>query len=85
MIEVLLERLRGVWLRLRTLLRPTAVWRELDDEVRFHLDMEAERLRREGLSAREARRKAMIRFGGVHRFKERTREARGTKLAPDQA
>ena len=47
------------------------------DEMRFHIDMEAERLRASGLPAEEARRQAHVRFGGVEKFKEEGREARG--------
>ena len=82
-MEPLIDWLRALRLRLETLLRPGRAWRRLDDEVRFHLEMEAERLRRQGVPTREARRQAMIRFGGVHRFQDRTREARGTKLVED--
>ena len=45
--------------------------------------MEAAGLRREGRAPAEARRQAMLRFGGVERFKDKTREARGTKLWED--
>ena len=83
MMRLLLDRLRGLWLSVVTIVRPDVAWRNLDEEVRFHLDMEAERLRRQGMSAREARRSAMLRFGGVHRFEDQTREARGTKLGED--
>lgn len=83
MIDTLIDRLRGLWLTAITLIQPDLAWKNLDDEVRFHVDMEAERLRTEGLPPKEARRKAMLRFGGVHRFQEQTREARGTKLAED--
>lgn len=83
MIELLEDALRGLWLKVLTVLRPEAAWKSLDEEVRFHLDMEAARLRREGRSPREARRQALVRFGGVYRFTERTREARGTKLVED--
>ena len=38
---------------------------------------------REGRSPEKARREAMIRFGGVDRFAEKTREARGTRLGED--
>ena len=58
-------------------------WKDLDDEIRFHVQMEAERLRRAGTPPGEARRRAMVAFGGVNRFHERTREARGTKLVED--
>lgn len=83
MIDPLIDALRGLWLRVQALIHPDQAWRALDEEIRFHLDMEAERLRREGLSPREARRRAMVRFGGVYRYKERTREARGTRLGED--
>ena len=76
MIEIVADLVRALWLRVLTVLRPGAAWRRLDEEVRFHVDMEAERLRREGHAPREARRLALIRFGGIARFEERTREAR---------
>lgn len=51
---------------------------ELDEELRFHLEMEASRLEREeGLAPVEARRRAAVSFGGVERTKEEVREARG--------
>ena len=83
MMEKLLDRLKGWRLKLRTLLRPDRAWHALDDELRFHLEMEADRLIREGLSPEKARREAMLRFGGVDRFAEKTREARGTRLGED--
>ena len=47
------------------------------EEMRFHLDMEAERLvREEGLEPAEARRRAAVTFGGVERHREATRDAR---------
>lgn len=51
--------------------------RELDDELRFHIERETEKYVREGMPHAEAVRKARIAFGGVERFKEDTREARG--------
>ena len=83
MIEMFRDRLRGLWLTLETLLRPQEAWRALDDEPRFHVEMEADCLVREGFPPNKARREAMIRFGGFDRFKEKTREARGTKLGED--
>ncbi len=50
---------------------------DLDDELRFHLELEAERLVREGVEPAEARRRAAVSFGGVERTKEEVREARG--------
>jgi putative ABC transport system permease protein len=74
---------RGVWLKVRALLTPRRVERELDDELRFHLEMETEQNLRRGMRPREARREAYRRFGGVERFKEQTREVRGTRWADD--
>jgi len=68
--------------RLRTLLGRDAVERELDEEVAFHIEMEAEKLRREGLSPEEARRRAGVAFGGVQHAKEAVRDARWLPWAP---
>ena len=65
------ERLLGLFFRARE-------DAEMDEELRFHLDMEAERLvREEGLDPREARRRAHVAFGGVERVREEVRDARG--------
>jgi len=56
---------------------------ELDDEFRLHLELETEKNVREGLTPAEARRKALIDFGGVERFKEQTREARPSRPMED--
>jgi len=71
--------------RLRALVRKTAVDREMDDEMRFHLDMEAEEAIRAGLAPAEARRRAVLAFGGVQRFREEGREARGVTALDDVA
>ena len=49
----------------------------MDEEMRFHLEMEERELREAGHSAAEARRLARVRFGGVERYREEGREARG--------
>jgi putative ABC transport system permease protein len=64
--------------RLRTLLFRNRAEVEMDRELRFHLEMEADKLvRSEGLSSHEARRRAAVAFGGVERIKEEVRDARG--------
>ncbi len=50
---------------------------EMDAEVAAHLELAVEENMRRGMSAEEARRQAMIRFGGVTQAKEQQREARG--------
>ncbi len=51
--------------------------RELDEEIAAHLEMAAEEYRRRGLPEEEARRRALIDFGGVGQAREAYREARG--------
>jgi predicted permease len=55
----------------------------MDEEFRFHLEMEVESNIRRGMSPREARRQALIAFGGVDRFRERGRDARGGRWLED--
>lgn len=66
--------------RLRALVRRQAAEHELDDELRFHLDREAEKYIAAGLSRDEALRHARLAFGGIERIKEDSRDARGTRL-----
>jgi predicted permease len=42
----------------------------MDEEMRFHLDMETRKLIERGLSPEEARREALLSFGGVDQHKE---------------
>ena len=62
--------------RARLLVDRRTVEREMDDEMRFHLDMEADELTRFGATPEEARRQARLAFGGVARYKDEAREAR---------
>ncbi|HUQ79837.1 MAG TPA: ABC transporter permease [Gemmatimonadaceae bacterium] len=62
---------------LRTLFNRGAVEREIDDELRFHLDMEAASRERGGSNADAARTDAARLFGGVERTKDDLRDARG--------
>jgi len=63
--------------RLRLLAAPRAAESRMDDEIRFHLDMETDMHRRAGLATGEARRRAVVAFGGVERHKEALRDGRG--------
>jgi predicted permease len=62
--------------RLRALMRRDDVERELDEELAFHLEMETEKNVRAGMSPAEARRRAVLEFGGVEKHKEEVRDAR---------
>ena len=57
--------------------------RELDREIRFHVQMEVEKNIREGMPRDEAQRRALIAFGGVERYREAVRDERGTRWLDD--
>jgi len=67
-------RLRHRW---RALGRGLGMNRELDAEVRFHVDMETEKYIRQGMDPVEARRRAFRNFGPMEKHKEEARDARG--------
>ena len=68
----------GLRARLALLLSPRAAAARVDDELRFHIDMESERLiREEGVLPEEANRRARASFGGVTQHTETLREGRG--------
>jgi predicted permease len=67
--------------RLRALLRGRQVNRELDDELRFHVDHEVDKLVASGLGREEALRRARVALGGLDQVKEECQEARGVHLA----
>ena len=71
----------GSWLR--RLGAPGAAERELDEEFRFHVEMQARKNERLGLAPDEARRRALVAFGGRERFKEEVRDARGGRWLDD--
>src|SRR5689334_17196646 len=69
--------IQRVVFRLRSLFDRQAVEREIDDELHFHLDMEAAHRQRRGVDAASARNQAARIFGGVERTKDELRDARG--------
>ncbi len=74
-MNALFARARSLWRGLR---RPDRLAAEMDEEMRFHIEMEAERLAKEkGLRPGEARQRAAIAFGGLEKYKEEGRDARG--------
>ena len=66
--------LTDTWSRLRSLWHRDALESGLDDEIRFHVDQQTEKNLRAGMTPQEARRQALIRFGGVEGTRERTRD-----------
>jgi predicted permease len=63
--------------RLRALFRRADVEQELDDEIRFHLQQQAEKYMAAGVDRDEALRRARLTFGGADRAREECREVRG--------
>jgi predicted permease len=49
--------------------------KELDEEIAFHIEQETRKNVARGLPPEEARRQALLQFGGVEKTKEETREA----------
>jgi putative ABC transport system permease protein len=66
--------------RVRALYRKDDLERELDEELRYHLDRETERHLRAGLSLEDARSAALKSFAGFEQAKEECRDARGVRL-----
>src|ERR671915_736474 len=76
-----MESLRESWSRLRSWMGRETMEREMDEEMRFHIEKATEKNLRAGMSPEEARRAALVSFGGVERFKEQSRdEARPRRL-----
>ncbi len=68
--------LRTFPLRLRSFFRPQAADRDLDDELRYHLDLKTQENIARGMTPHEAQRQARIALGGVEQVKEQIRAAR---------
>ena len=66
--------------RFLALFRKRRLDEELDDELRFHLEMEEQNNVRNGMSAEEAQRQARLRLGGLEQVKESYRDQRGIRF-----
>src|ERR1700675_789739 len=62
--------------RIRRLFHTSRTEKELDQELRFHLNRQIADYVAAGLSPDEARRRANLEFGGVERVKEEVRDIR---------
>lgn len=72
--------------RVGALMRATTIDRDLDVEMQQHVQLEAEELvRLHGLSPAEARRRALVAFGGATRVREAHYDVRGTRWLVDLA
>jgi predicted permease len=72
--------LRTIWLRLRSLWRRPAVKREIDEELRFHLEQRTAENLAAGMTPEDAAREARKRFGNVQSVREECRETRGVSF-----
>ena len=75
--------LANIRFRLRAIFRRRAVEDDLDDELRNHFELEANKYIARGIPASEAKRRARIAIGGVDQIKEQCRDARGIRLFDD--
>ena len=75
---------RRVIRRLRALVQRDTLNRDVADEMRSHIEMEAKELARtHGLAPDEARRRAAVAFGGIDRHAEDHHDARGVRWIED--
>src|SRR5262245_50547566 len=77
--------MQSLFRRLGALVERRRFERELDDEIRFHLEMEIEKNIASGMDPAEARWAAERAFGGVARAKEEVRAHRGLVLVDEIA
>ena len=75
--------LKGLSARARSLLASRASEARMEEEFRFHIAMETDRLVAEGLSPEEAHRRALVAFGGLDHHREAMRDGRGARLLAD--
>ena len=75
---MLSEALSDLRYRLRAVFSRASVEQELDDELSFHIEHEAEKYEQHGMSHEAALRRARLEFGGVEQTKEASRDTRGT-------
>ena len=82
-MSLLASLVRRLVARLRSLFRGGREDAEAQEELRFHLEMEAEKNVCAGMDPREARRQAHVRLGGVDAIREAVRDARGWRPLED--
>ncbi|HUF50846.1 MAG TPA: ABC transporter permease [Longimicrobiales bacterium] len=76
--------IRRLLRRLQVLFHRRDLDREIDNEMRLHVELEAaELVRTLGLTAAEARRRALVAFGGQERMRQRSRDVYGMRWLED--
>src|SRR6201989_3467133 len=69
-----MRQLRAWWQRMRGLARGSSREQEMSDEIESHIQMQAEENQRAGMTPQEARRRAVLKMGGVERARQAYRE-----------
>lgn len=69
--------IRRLFFRFLSLFNNRHQEQELDEELRFCLELETEKNLKQGMSPEEARRKAHLKIGGIEQVKENCRDQRG--------
>jgi putative ABC transport system permease protein len=69
-----------LYYRLRAIFHRNSMEEDLEDELRFHLECEVEKLVRKGVAREEALRQSQLEFGGTEQVREECRDARGIGL-----
>ena len=70
----------NIWRWLRSLGQRSAVKREIDEELRFHIEQGTAENIAAGMSAEEAARESRKRFGNLQNVREECRERRGASF-----
>jgi putative ABC transport system permease protein len=79
-----MSRLKGLAARVRSVFGARASEQRMEEEFAFHVEMEAKRLvATERLGIDEARRRALVSFGGLDTHRESMRDERGTRWFAD--
>ena len=74
----IIESLGHLFRRLRRAMDRTTFERQLDGELRFHVDAESAALMRRGVEPAEARRQALAALGGMDRWRDEVGDTRAT-------
>src|SRR6476619_680844 len=74
----------SLWTRVcswtRSTVRPTRMERDMDEEMRFHIEAHASELMTRGITREKALRQARMEFGGVETTKAECRDAVGVSF-----
>src|SRR5262245_62170428 len=72
--------LNDLLFRMRAIFRRRRLDADLQEELRWHLDHETEKLLRSGIPEEEAKRRATLALGGFQQVTEECRDSRGIAL-----